>query len=95
MNTHRIVNIQVGTSSERIVISVAIPQRTVGESAGWVNTELAVNVGVWSARYAAQFHAAGFSSFATELRTLSSALDGVAELSSLDAILTSHSRAMD
>jgi hypothetical protein len=82
------MDVQISNASERIVISVAMAVHDVAHrSEGWANSEVAVNLGPWSGRYAAQFHGTDFSSFATESKQLISTLDGVAGMSSLDGYL--------
>lgn len=76
-----------GDGGDVVTISVPERQRRDPRSEGWVDAKIAIKVGAWSGRYAAQFHENDFLQFAEKLDALHTSLKGEAKLSSLDGYL--------
>ena len=76
--------IEIGSPSEGVVVSVRESQKPDPE--GWVDAEVAVKVGAWSGRYAAEFLEDDLSRFVEGLKVLSES-PSTAVLSSMDGYL--------
>jgi hypothetical protein len=80
----------IGDRSEGVIVSVPQAQGSRSLAEGWADAEVAVQLGAWAGRYAAQFHVDDLSHFGSGVAALSATLTGEALLSSMDGFLDVH-----